>query len=90
MQQHLSCDQCVLFLQWVWQLCFCLVYGLCLSNSLAQVRGVAGVLHPSQWFILTPRYRSEAEGEGLRGPFFVDLSVYLSICQSVNLYRFAT
>jgi hypothetical protein len=31
----------------------------------------------------TPRYRSEAEGEGLRGPFFICLSVGLSICQSV-------
>jgi hypothetical protein len=33
-------------------------------------------------YLFTPRYRSEAEGEGLRGPFF--------ICRSVDLYRFTT
>jgi hypothetical protein len=35
---------------------------------------------------ITPRYRSEAEGQGLRGPFFIDLSVYLSISRSVPFY----
>jgi hypothetical protein len=37
---------------------------------------------------ITPRYRSEAEGEGLQGPFFICRYVDGSVRRWIDLYRF--
>jgi hypothetical protein len=61
----------------------------CITTSSVFIRAIAFlqyVLSSVIIIILTDFLTPRPRGEGLRGPFFVDVSV----CRCVDLYRFAT